>query len=100
MPLWLLDAPSVGELRSPKADVMRPDDGQGQVKLISPAVNGVNVSPFASAFFLASSSCALILASMAAMLFSSACMAFCACHIGLHAAELRLTGRNLGIIGI
>ena len=56
MPLWLEEAPSVGEDRPPNPEVIRPLDGQGHVKLMSPRFFVLYVFPAASAFFLASSS--------------------------------------------
>ena len=64
IPLWLLEAPSVGDSLSPKLEVMRLLDGQGHLKLIFPKFDTVYVLPAASAFFLASSSLRFISASI------------------------------------
>ena len=64
IPLWLLDAPSVGDSLSPKLEVILLLDGQGHLKLIFPKFDTVYVLPAASAFFLASSSLRFISASI------------------------------------
>ena len=51
IPLWLLDAPSVGDSLSPKLEVILLLDGQGHLKLIFPKFDTVYVLPAASAFF-------------------------------------------------
>mgnify|MGYP007007066323 CR=1 FL=1 len=50
IPLWLLDAPSVGDSLSPKLEVILLLDGQGHLKLIFPKFDTVYVLPAASAF--------------------------------------------------